>query len=81
MKLHENNMAKLTTEQRKKLPAKDFALGAGRYPINDPNHARNALSRVSQNGTPAEKEKVRAAVHHKYPDIGKSKPAYSRLSK
>lgn len=78
-KLHENNMAKLTTAQRNKLPKSDFALGAGRYPINDANHARNALSRVSQNGNSSEKAKVRAAVHRKFPDIGKSKPTYSRL--
>ncbi len=66
-------MAKLTTKQRKKLPAKDFALSGGRYPINDPNHARNALARVSQHGTPEQKAKVRAAVHRKYPSIGKKK--------
>jgi hypothetical protein len=28
------------------------------------------LDRVSQHGTPAKKKKVRAAVHHKYPDMG-----------
>lgn len=76
-----NTMAKLSTAQRKKLPASDFALGKGHYPINDANHARNALSRVSQNGTPAQQKEVRAAVHKKYPGIGKSKPTYSRLSK
>jgi len=53
------------------MPAKEFALPGGRYPINDPSHARNALARVSGNGSPAEKAKVRAAVHRKYPDIGK----------
>lgn len=68
-------MAKLTTEQRKKLPAKDFALGKGRYPIEDAPHARNALSRVSANGTPAEKARVRAKVHAKYPSIGSSSRA------
>lgn len=63
-------MAVLTTKDRKALPSKDFALPGGRYPINDPNHARNALARVSQYGTPAEKSKVRAAVKRKYPGIG-----------
>jgi hypothetical protein len=63
-------MAKLTTRQRKALPKKDFALSGGRYPINDPSHARNALARVSQHGTPEEKAKVRGAVHRKYPSIG-----------
>lgn len=63
-------MAKLTTKQRKSLPSSTFALPGRRYPINDPNHARNALARVSQHGSPEEKSKVRAAVHRKYPSIG-----------
>lgn len=73
-------MGKLTTAARKRLPKSDFALGKapgtkGRFPINDANHARNALSRVAQTGTPAEKAKVRAAVHKKFPGIGqKGKP-------
>jgi hypothetical protein len=41
----------------------------GRYPIEDAAHARNALARVSQFGSPAEKEKVRNAVHRKFPEI------------
>lgn len=61
---------KLTAAARHRLPSSDFALPGGRYPIEDANHARNALSRVSQNGSPAEKAKVRSAVHSKYPDIG-----------
>lgn len=63
-------MAKLTTRERKALPAKDFALGKGRYPIPDASHARNALARVSQHGSPAEKARVRAKVHAKFPEIG-----------
>lgn len=66
-------MAKLKGWQRKKLPVGDFALPGRRYPINDESHARNALSRVSANGTPGEKAKVRAAVHRKYPAIGGEK--------
>lgn len=65
-------MAKLTSQQRKKLPAKDFALGKGRYPIEDRAHAIAALSRVSQHGTAAEKAKVRKKVHSKFPGIGES---------
>lgn len=61
----------LTAAQRHHLPKSDFALPGERYPINDPNHARNALARVSQHGTPSEKARVRAAVHRKYPSIGK----------
>lgn len=62
-------MAVLTTKERKALPAKDFALGKGHYPIEDASHARNALARVSQYGTPEEKKKVRAKVHAKYPEM------------
>ena len=64
-------MAKLTAAARKKIPSKDFALPGGRYPIEDRAHGANALARVSQHGTPEEKAKVRAAVHGKYPAIGK----------
>lgn len=66
-------MSKLTAAARRAIPKKDFALPGGRYPIEDASHARNALSRVSQNGTSEEKAKVRAAVHRKYPSIGKKK--------
>ena len=66
-------MAKLTSKQRKALPQKSFALPGGRYPIENASHARNALSRVSQFGTSAEKAKVRAAVHRRFPGIGKSR--------
>lgn len=63
---------RLTTKERNALPGKTFALPGRRYPINDPNHARNALARVSQYGSAGEKSKVRAAVHRKYPTIGKT---------
>lgn len=60
-------VAKLTTKQRKKIPAKDFA-GKGRsFPINNRSHAVNALARAS--GKPVEAQ-VRAKVHAKYPDLG-----------
>ena len=76
-------MAKLTTETRNKLPTKSFAGPDRSYPINDPAHARNALSRVSQFGSPALKTQVRAKVHAKYPSIGgqKSYPPLSSLKK
>lgn len=64
---------KLTARRRNALPEQSFALPGRRYPIEDASHARNALSRVSGNGTPAEKAEVRAAVHRKFPGIGKSK--------
>lgn len=62
-------MAKLTAAARDKLKSSQFALPGDRYPIEDENHARNALARVSQHGTPAEQRKVRAAVRRKYPGI------------
>jgi len=67
-------MAKLTYSKRKKLPSKSFAEpGKRKYPIPDKNHARNALARVSQFGTSSDKARVRAAVHAKFPSIGKGK--------
>jgi hypothetical protein len=65
-------MAKLTSATRNRLSGSSFALPGRRYPIEDASHARNALARVSQHGSSAEKAKVRAAVHRKYPGIGKS---------
>jgi len=62
-------MAKLTTAERKAIPSKDFAGPDRSYPINDASHARNALSRVSQHGSPALKSRVRSAVKRKYPGI------------
>ena len=74
-------MALLTATARKRLPTTAFALpgkgtgpqgkGAGSYPIPDASHARNALARVSQHGTPAEKATVRSKVRSKFPAIGK----------
>ena len=64
-------MAKLTYQQRQDLPKKSFAEpGKRAYPIPDLAHARNALARVSQFGSPEEKAKVRAAVHKKFPGMG-----------
>ncbi len=62
-------MAKLTTKARDALPKLDFALPGGRYPVEDESHARNALARVSQYGTPEEKAKVRAKVYRLYPGM------------
>ena len=80
----DNNRAhggRLTAKHRHALPSSEFALpghgegsdhkGSGSYPIPDQSHARAALSRVAQHGSPAEQERVRSAVHRKYPDIGK----------
>ena len=78
---------RLTSRERKDLPKSDFALpgkgegkegkGSGSYPIPDISHARNALARVAQHGSPEEKARVRAAVKRKFPSIhigGKKSP-------
>ncbi len=62
-------MTKLTAATRKKIPTTDFALPGRRYPIEDEAHARNALARVSQDGTPAEKAAVRRKVRQSYPKL------------
>ncbi len=69
----------LSAAERRALPDSDFALPgkgkgpegkqAGSYPIPDATHARAALAMVAKYGTPEEKEKVRAAVKRKFPDI------------
>lgn len=67
-------MSKLTSKERNKLPKKDFAIpSSDSYPIEDRNHAINALARVEQHGTPEQKERVRAAVNRKYPGLIKQK--------
>jgi hypothetical protein len=63
-------MATLTPVTRKKIPTNKFALPGRRYPVEDKAHARNALSRVSQDGTPAEKATVRRKVHRLFPSLG-----------
>jgi hypothetical protein len=77
------NKGDLSAEDRADLPKKDFAIcskaddaeekkESGNYPIPDESHARFALAMVAKHGTPAEKARVRAAVHKKYPSIGES---------
>ena len=57
---------------RKRLKKSSFALPEQeKYPIPDIDHARNALARVAQHGSKAEKKKVRAAVEKKYPSLKK----------
>ena len=78
-KIHSMREDKLSYKERQKLPSGDFALPGkgtgpegkqgGSYPIPDESHARNALARVSQHGTAAEKAKVKAAVERKFPGI------------
>lgn len=65
-------MAKLTAKGRKQVKKSNFALPEKKaYPIHDKSHAANALSRVSQHGSPEEKKKVRAKVYKKFPSLKK----------
>lgn len=41
-------MAKLTAKQRDNLPAKDFGLPGGRYPMENKKHAADAKGRATQ---------------------------------
>ena len=67
-------MAKLTARGRKRIKKNNFAIPSKKkYPIHDKSHARNALSRVSQHGSSAEKKQVRSAVYRKYPSLKKNK--------
>lgn len=60
----------LSSKRRQALPRTAFALPETRqYPIHDKRHARNALARVAQHGTPEQKTKVRNAVKRRYSDI------------
>lgn len=65
-------MARIKAKSRKRMKSSSFALPSKRkYPIPDKSHARNALARVAQHGTPAEKKAVRARVTKKYPSLKK----------
>lgn len=64
------NAKKNTQSGRAKMPASDFGVPAKKkYRIDDAAHARVALGRVAQNGSPAEKKQVQARVAKKYPSI------------
>lgn len=72
-------MGKLNAKKRNALPSKDFAVPGRKYPVNDRSHARNALARVAQHGSPKEKAEVKAKVKEKYPSMGmKSKTSSSK---
>lgn len=66
---------KLSYEHRKSMKESEFALpgkrqgGKGGYPIPDASHARNALARVAQHGSPSQQREVREKVHKKFPGI------------
>jgi hypothetical protein len=56
----------------KNVAPKDFAGPDGTFPINDKAHARNALARAHFAKNP---NAIRAKVHAKYPELGKTKKA------
>lgn len=63
----------ISARARKRMKPSTFALPKQRkYPIPDAAHARNALARVAQNGSPTDKAKVRRAVKRKFPSIAVS---------
>jgi hypothetical protein len=62
-------MTKLTTQTRNSLSERSFALKGRKYPIEYIVHARNALARVSQDGTPGEKQEVRRKINRLYPEL------------
>jgi hypothetical protein len=73
MSLLEKIAAKLTYRERKELPTSEFAIPEERkYPVHNKDHAQNALVRVSQHGTPEERERVRRVVYRRYPELRES---------
>lgn len=62
----------LTPKARNALKPGDFAIPDKRaYPIQDLAHARNALARVAQFGTPEEQKIVRSKVYARFPQLKK----------
>lgn len=66
-------MAKLSAKKRDSLPKDDFALSGRRFPVNDKNHARAALSGATRavnagNISEAQAAKVRAKARKKLGD-------------
>ena len=59
---------KLNAASRRAIPTEDFAGPNRSFPIEDPNHARAALSMAHYAQNP---EAIRAAVHRKYPAMGR----------
>ena len=69
---------KLTSADRNDLPSSDFAGPDRSFPINDPNHARAALSMAHNAADPGA---IRAKVHSRFPGIGKDAVRKAIMSK
>ncbi len=68
-------MTNLTPAIRRTMPASDFAAGPGHYPINDPAHARLAISGASRaenvgNISPAKAAMIKAKARAKLRQFG-----------
>lgn len=77
-------MGKLTTAERKKLPAKDFAGPGPSYPIEDKGHAKAAMARAAEFASPAVKARVDAKAEKVLGDKNKNRTAdrvVARISK
>ena len=68
--------SELTAAGRDHIKPKNFSLSAKQsdtgkpaYPIQDKSHAANALARVKQHGSPAEKAEVYKDVARKFPEL------------
>lgn len=71
---NKTNARRNTKAGRKAMAPSSFALPKQKkYRIDDAAHARNALARVQQHGSPGEKAAVKKAVARKYPSIGKAR--------
>lgn len=83
------NQRRNTKGRRQRMSRASFAVpkgtgkkpGQAQYRIDDAAHARNALARVSQFGSAAEKRMVRRKVAAKYPSIGATTSAKKKTAK
>ena len=69
-------MADLTAQKRKSVPKKDFAGPGKSFPINDPTHARLAISGATRaehagNISAEEEERIKAKARAKLHKTGK----------
>lgn len=73
---------KLSYASRKRMSNSTFAIpGARKYPIPDLAHARNALARVAQHGSPSEKARVHHAVAMRFHALAQRSEAIQGKSK
>jgi hypothetical protein len=71
-------MAKLHAAARRALKPSQFALPGGRFPINDENHGRAALS-MAHNASPSEQATIKKKVAAKFPGIKQSSRPGARM--